>query len=170
MLHYHCEHLFCTLHLSLTTILSLIMQSDAILGTRKKDEDALYETADRDDDDDTGDLTPHEKILQGRKRLPIYAYREEFLEAVRDNKIIVVVGETGSGTGGEDFNILHFEILTIFTFIYFNFSFCTLFSLLDFSQIYSSLFNSSLLCSLSSTHYSILEVILTVSLLPAITL
>ena len=35
--------------------------------------------------------------MQGRKRLPIYAYREEFLEAVRDNKIIVVVGETGSG-------------------------------------------------------------------------
>jgi HrpA-like RNA helicase len=40
--------------------------------------------------------------LQGRKRLPIYAYREEFLEAVRDNKIIVVVGETGSGMGEED--------------------------------------------------------------------
>lgn len=42
-------------------------------------------------------LTAHEKILLGRKRLPIFAYREEFLEAVRDNKIIVVVGETGSG-------------------------------------------------------------------------
>ena len=69
------------------------------IGTRKKEEDALYG---RPEDLVGGDeeeklLTAHEKIVIGRKRLPIYAYREEFLEAVRDNKIIVVVGETGSG-------------------------------------------------------------------------
>ena len=69
-----------------------------LTGTRKKEEDALYDKVDRDTDkEDEESLTAHEKILIGRKRLPIFAYREEFLEAVRDNKIIVVVGETGSG-------------------------------------------------------------------------
>jgi pre-mRNA-splicing factor ATP-dependent RNA helicase DHX16 len=42
-------------------------------------------------------LTPHEKILLGRRKLPVFAYREEFLEAVRENKVLIVVGETGSG-------------------------------------------------------------------------
>ena len=42
-------------------------------------------------------LTPHEKILLGRRRLPVFAYREEFLAAVKDNKVLIVVGETGSG-------------------------------------------------------------------------
>ena len=27
----------------------------------------------------------------------MYAYREEFLEAVQDNQVLIVVGETGSG-------------------------------------------------------------------------
>lgn len=68
------------------------------LGTKKKDEDALYDKVDEETGEgDEEALTAHEKILVGRRRLPIYAYREEFLEAVRDNKIIVVVGETGSG-------------------------------------------------------------------------
>lgn len=41
--------------------------------------------------------TPHEKILRGRKGLPVFAYREEFLAAVQENKVLIVVGETGSG-------------------------------------------------------------------------
>jgi pre-mRNA-splicing factor ATP-dependent RNA helicase DHX16 len=45
----------------------------------------------------TENLTAHEKILVGRKKLPVYSYREEFLQAVRDNKVLIVVGETGSG-------------------------------------------------------------------------
>lgn len=57
------------------------------------------------DDDELGNdleasgknLTAHEKILVGRKKLPVYQYREEFLQAVRDNKVLIVVGETGSG-------------------------------------------------------------------------
>lgn len=63
----------------------------------------------KDSDDSSGDeseaveaktvkkLTAHEKILEGRKKLPVFAYREEFLEAVRDNKVLIIVGETGSG-------------------------------------------------------------------------
>eukprot|EP01038_Epipyxis_sp_PR26KG_P008427 gene8427-11397_t len=76
----------------------------------KKDE---MNESDNDNESDDGDnisknisknkknkskeLTAHEKILEGRKKLPVYSYREEFLAAVRDNKVIIVVGETGSG-------------------------------------------------------------------------
>lgn len=37
------------------------------------------------------------KIEDTRKALPVYGYRESFLEAVKENQILVVVGETGSG-------------------------------------------------------------------------
>lgn len=36
-------------------------------------------------------------IQETRKSLPIYAYREEFLAALQEYQILVVVGETGSG-------------------------------------------------------------------------
>ena len=38
-----------------------------------------------------------EEIGKQRKRLPIYQYREQFVNAVRFNQVVVVVGETGSG-------------------------------------------------------------------------
>lgn len=41
--------------------------------------------------------TEHEKILAGRKKLPVYPYREEFLAAVKDHQVLILVGETGSG-------------------------------------------------------------------------
>jgi pre-mRNA-splicing factor ATP-dependent RNA helicase DHX16 len=42
-------------------------------------------------------LSEYEKIRISRKKLPAYAYRDEFLSAVKDNQVLVVVGETGSG-------------------------------------------------------------------------
>ena len=36
-------------------------------------------------------------LSETRKSLPIYAYRNELLEAIRDNQILVIEGETGSG-------------------------------------------------------------------------
>jgi pre-mRNA-splicing factor ATP-dependent RNA helicase DHX16 len=42
-------------------------------------------------------VTEHEKLLAGRKQLPVYPYREEFLAAVKDHQVMVLVGETGSG-------------------------------------------------------------------------
>ena len=84
----------------------------SLIGTRKKDEDALYgrpEDLDGEEEEEKS-LTAHEKIVIGRKRLPIYAYREEFLEAVRDNKIIVVVGETGSGQFGPLYSFIYLSI------------------------------------------------------------
>jgi pre-mRNA-splicing factor ATP-dependent RNA helicase DHX15/PRP43 len=53
-----------------------------------------------------GDINPfnnkpfsakYKKILEGRRRLPVHAQRNEFLEMVHNNQIIVLVGETGSG-------------------------------------------------------------------------
>ncbi|KAF7113227.1 hypothetical protein RHSIM_RhsimUnG0148700 [Rhododendron simsii] len=38
-----------------------------------------------------------EKLQEGRKTLPIYAYRDELLQAVEDHQVLVIVGETGSG-------------------------------------------------------------------------
>lgn len=57
------------------------------------------ENEEEDDDDilSSQRLTAHEKILLGRKKLPVYSYRDEFLAAVSQHKVIVVVGETGSG-------------------------------------------------------------------------
>jgi pre-mRNA-splicing factor ATP-dependent RNA helicase DHX16 len=41
----------------------------------------------------SGELT----MAEQRRRLPVYPYRDEFLAAVRDNQVLIVVGETGSG-------------------------------------------------------------------------
>jgi hypothetical protein len=43
-------------------------------------------------------MTKHEKMLERRKKLPVYATRDEFLAAVKDNQVMVMilVGETGS--------------------------------------------------------------------------
>ncbi|KAL5723084.1 RNA helicase [Ranunculus cassubicifolius] len=37
------------------------------------------------------------KLQDDRKTLPIYPYREELLQAIRDHQVLVIVGETGSG-------------------------------------------------------------------------
>lgn len=38
-----------------------------------------------------------EKLQEERKTLPIYPYREQLLDAVRDHQVLIIVGETGSG-------------------------------------------------------------------------
>ncbi|KAJ4463032.1 putative Pre-mRNA-splicing factor ATP-dependent RNA helicase DHX15 [Paratrimastix pyriformis] len=37
------------------------------------------------------------QILEKRTKLPIYEHKEEFLRLVRENRVVVLVGETGSG-------------------------------------------------------------------------
>eukprot|EP01006_Ploeotia_vitrea_P039275 TRINITY_DN66328_c10_g1_i1.p1 TRINITY_DN66328_c10_g1~~TRINITY_DN66328_c10_g1_i1.p1 ORF type:complete len:540 (-),score=319.76 TRINITY_DN66328_c10_g1_i1:789-2384(-) len=37
------------------------------------------------------------RILKQRKTLPVYEFREQFKQTMRDNQVIVLVGETGSG-------------------------------------------------------------------------
>ncbi|KAL5081235.1 hypothetical protein RYX36_009656 [Vicia faba] len=38
-----------------------------------------------------------EELQQERKKLPIYSFRQELLQAVHDHHVLVIVGETGSG-------------------------------------------------------------------------
>ncbi len=38
-----------------------------------------------------------EKMAADRASLPIYPYRQEFIQAVMENQIIVIVAETGAG-------------------------------------------------------------------------
>lgn len=52
----------------------------------------------RDDPLEPRPATAHEKMLAGRKKLPVYAYREKLLAAVKDHQVLILVGETGSGT------------------------------------------------------------------------
>lgn len=52
-------------------------------------------------------LTEHQKILVGRKKLPVFPYREEFLAAVKDHQVLVLVGETGSGKTTQIPQFLH---------------------------------------------------------------
>ncbi|KAI8351140.1 P-loop containing nucleoside triphosphate hydrolase protein [Blakeslea trispora] len=39
----------------------------------------------------------YQKILEGRRKLPVHAQRQEFLDMVHKNQFVVLVGETGSG-------------------------------------------------------------------------
>jgi ATP-dependent RNA helicase DHX8/PRP22 len=38
-----------------------------------------------------------QSVIEQRKSLPIYAFKEQLLQSIKDNKILVVIGETGSG-------------------------------------------------------------------------
>ncbi|KAI6021018.1 hypothetical protein EDC04DRAFT_392333 [Pisolithus marmoratus] len=39
----------------------------------------------------------YQKILQARRKLPVYSQMDQFLKMFSENQIIVMVGETGSG-------------------------------------------------------------------------
>jgi pre-mRNA-splicing factor ATP-dependent RNA helicase DHX15/PRP43 len=38
------------------------------------------------------------EILETRKKLPVYQFKDDLLKAVKENQYVVVEGETGSGT------------------------------------------------------------------------
>lgn len=42
-------------------------------------------------------LSAHAKILADRKMLPIFKFRDDLIQAVRDHQVVIIVGETGSG-------------------------------------------------------------------------
>lgn len=39
----------------------------------------------------------YDEIQQGRRKLPAYARREDILEAINNNQVVVISGETGCG-------------------------------------------------------------------------
>eukprot|EP00956_Cyclotella_meneghiniana_P006339 scaffold8311_cov63-Cyclotella_meneghiniana.AAC.9 len=66
---------------------------------KKKRRESVDETIMEEEDKvlEMRPATKHEKILEGRKKLPVYPYREDFLMALKDHQVLVLVGETGSG-------------------------------------------------------------------------
>ena len=36
-------------------------------------------------------------LSEVRKSLPVYAYRDDIIAAVREHQVLIIVGETGSG-------------------------------------------------------------------------
>ncbi len=43
------------------------------------------------------DFARDKTIAEQRRYLPVYDVREELLQVIRENQVVVVVGETGSG-------------------------------------------------------------------------
>ncbi|XP_065064439.1 pre-mRNA-splicing factor ATP-dependent RNA helicase PRP16-like [Rhopilema esculentum] len=82
-----------------------------IMGIKKKDEDdedknkndVDYKSSQRyadvmnDQNEGVSDFARKKSLKEQREFLPIFAVRQELLRIVRDNNIVVIVGETGSG-------------------------------------------------------------------------
>lgn len=66
---------------------------------RRKNGESSDETSNpiKHEEEEEEFVTEHAKILAGRKKLPVYPYREEFLAAVKSHQVLILVGETGSG-------------------------------------------------------------------------
>jgi pre-mRNA-splicing factor ATP-dependent RNA helicase DHX38/PRP16 len=58
------------------------------------------------------DFSRDKTIAQQRKSLPVYDVREEMMQLVRENQVVVVVGETGSGKTTQMTQYLHEEGFT----------------------------------------------------------
>ena len=80
-------------------------------GSKKNNKAARTTTHLTDTDTDTADADAERNrwtgalysaryysILDTRSKLPVYQFKDKLLQAVRDHQIVVVEGETGSGT------------------------------------------------------------------------
>lgn len=63
----------------------------------------------RDHIDAEDDVIDADRILKQRQYLPAFAVRNELLQVIRDNNIVIVVGETGSGKTTQLTQYLHEE-------------------------------------------------------------
>ncbi|XP_071092501.1 pre-mRNA-splicing factor ATP-dependent RNA helicase PRP16-like [Haliotis cracherodii] len=96
-----------------------------IMGIKKKEEEDETEEKDFKQDHKFADLMQEKTeavsefaqrrtIQQQRKYLPIFAIRNELLNVIRDNSIIIIVGETGSGKTTQLTQYLHEDGYTKF--------------------------------------------------------
>lgn len=73
----------------------------AIEFTEEVDDDILPEEGSENENDLLGELRKEQSrvnsIQEMRKYLPVFKYRDELLKAIKENQILIVVGETGSG-------------------------------------------------------------------------
>lgn len=71
-------------------------------GGKEAEEDELRERA-------AEAKTKFERIQADRKLLPMFRYREELVQAIRDHQVLIIVGETGSGKTTQIPQYLHEE-------------------------------------------------------------
>lgn len=78
-----------------------VFDNDAAIDFTEEDDEILPE---KDAEYDThlserldAEQNRTKSIQEMRKLLPVFQYREELLQAIKDNQILIVVGETGSG-------------------------------------------------------------------------
>ncbi|GIY49237.1 pre-mRNA-splicing factor ATP-dependent RNA helicase PRP16 [Caerostris extrusa] len=92
-----------------------------IMGIKKEDETAGKNAEDNTDykeghkfaehmknsSEATSDFSRKKTILQQRQFLPVFAVRQELLNIIRENSVIIIVGETGSGKTTQLTQYLH---------------------------------------------------------------
>lgn len=59
------------------------------------------------DTEKNNDYSKRQKILEQRRFLPVYAVRQELLNIIRENSVVIIVGETGSGKTTQLTQYLH---------------------------------------------------------------
>lgn len=57
----------------------------------------------------SSDFAKKKTILQQRQYLPVFAVRQELLNVIRENSVVIIVGETGSGKTTQLTQYLHEE-------------------------------------------------------------
>ena len=70
------------------------------------------------DDRITFDKSRFETIAEQRKTLPIYSFREDIVNTVKSQQILILVGETGSGKTTQLAQVIIYQI-------FFNTQICT---------------------------------------------
>ncbi len=80
-------------------ILNAIVGAKTTADARKGGETAPEEEEEggSESEEEDSESKSRKEIEATRKSLPVYSYREELLRAVRDNQVLIIVGETGSG-------------------------------------------------------------------------
>ncbi len=59
--------------------------------------ESQYAAALRKKNEAVSEFAKSKTIKEQREYLPVYSVREELMTVIRDNKIVIIVGETGSG-------------------------------------------------------------------------
>jgi pre-mRNA-splicing factor ATP-dependent RNA helicase DHX38/PRP16 len=90
-------------------IMGVEKPKDEIDENDEKTDDYKAEHRFKDHIDENEQQSDRQKILKQRQYLPAFAVRNELLNVIRDNNIVIVVGETGSGKTTQLTQYLHEE-------------------------------------------------------------
>jgi len=59
--------------------------------------ESQYASALRKKNEAVSEFAKSKTLKEQREYLPVYSVRDELMTVIRDNKIVIIVGETGSG-------------------------------------------------------------------------